>query len=132
MKRSKPTRSRTATDERAPPYLSADAAELWRQTVTYLRGNGTFLAVDAGVVETYVTAVVRLRRLTLALDKAALVDKEGKPHPLLRTVEATCATVKNLAHVLGLSPLARKALPAKPRVKPNSGGRDVWRGVLDR
>ena len=116
------------TDLRAPRYLSRDAAVIWRQVVAHHRGQGTLLAVDAGVIETYAMAVVRQRRLTAELDKHALVDKQGRPHPLLRTIEATAATVKNLSHVLGLNPLARKALPAKaPKAK---GAHNPWHGVL--
>jgi P27 family predicted phage terminase small subunit len=114
---------------RPPAYLSADAARIWRGVVTHLRGNGLLLRVDVGVIETYCMAVVRQRRLTAELDKAGMLDESGKPHPLLRTIEATAATVKNLAHVLGLSPMSRKALPAKPE---NPKGADPWSGVLER
>ncbi len=130
------TKTKARANELRPPgHLSADAARIWRQVAAHLRANGQLLRVDAGVVETYCLAVVRQRRLTAVLDKAALVDAAGKVHPILRTIEATAATVKNLAHVLGLSPLARKALP--PRIKqprlPDSGGKgtDPWHGILD-
>jgi phage terminase small subunit len=97
-----------------------------------LRANGQLLRIDSAVIETFVTAVIRQRRLTAVLDKADLVDKDGKPHPLLRTIEATATTIKNLSHVLGLNPLARKALPARvkqPRLNRGKGA-DPWSGVL--
>jgi P27 family predicted phage terminase small subunit len=95
-----------------------------------LANNGQLLNIDVGVIETYVMAVVRQRQLTAALDKSGLLDKGGKPHPLLRTIEATAATVKNLSHVLGLNPMARKTLPSRPTSsKVNGGG--PWAGVLE-
>ena len=73
-------------------------------------------------------AVVRQRQLTAALDRAGIVDKDGKPNPLLRTIEATACTVKNLGHVLGLSPMGRKALPAAADTKRKGG---TWAGILE-
>lgn len=125
MKKPKPR----PTTPRPPAHMSTDAARIWRQVVTHLNRNGQLLRVDTGTIETYCMAVVRQRRLNAVLDKADLVDESGKPHPLLRTVEATAATVKNLAHVLGLNPVARKTLPAK---NPKEEGGGPWAGVLDR
>jgi P27 family predicted phage terminase small subunit len=123
------TKPKARTSAPNPPaHLSADAARIWREVVAHLAQNGLLLRVDAGTVETYCMAVVRQRRLTGELDKAPLLDASGKPHPLLRTIEATAATVKNLAHVLGLNPVARKALPTKQNTTEKGG---AWDGVLD-
>lgn len=128
-----------APELRPPSHLSADAARIWREVVAHLRTNGQLLRIDSWIIESFVTAVIRQRRLTAVLDKAALVDKDGKPHPLLRTIEATATTIKNLSHVLGLNPMARKALPARikqPRLNGLNGGSskagaDPWHGVLE-
>ena len=111
----------------APRYLGADAATLWRQTVAYLSGQGRLEATDGGVIETYCMAVARQRAFQAVIDREGVVMADGKPHPLLRTIEATAATVRNLAHVLGLSPLARKALPS---MSSQPKGASVWDGVL--
>lgn len=111
---------------RAPPHLSPDARKIWRRVIVYLADNGTLNPIDAETIEAYCAAVVRHRRLTAELDAAALMTVDGKLHPLLRTVEATAATVKNLAHVLGLNPTARNRLPAAPPQK----GKDKWDGIL--
>jgi P27 family predicted phage terminase small subunit len=123
-------KSKSRTLPRPPAYLSADASQIWRLVTSHLDRSGLLLNVDAGTVETYCMAVVRQRRLNGELDRAAtLLDESGKPHPLLRTIEATAATVKNLAHVLGLNPVARKMLPMKQT--PKNKGSEPWAGILD-
>jgi P27 family predicted phage terminase small subunit len=112
-----------------PAHLSADAARLWRPVVTHLANNGQLLSIDVGVIESYCLAVIRQRQLTAALDKSGLIDKDGKPHPALRTIEATANTIRNLAHVLGLSPMSRRTLPSKPNTKTKGSG--PWAGVLE-
>jgi len=130
MKKTKPR----AAELRPPSHLSSDTAKIWRGVVTHLRSNGHLLTVDVGVIETYCMAVTRQRQLTREIDKAGLIGKDGKPHPFLRTIEATAGTIRNLSHVLGLSPLARKALPARvkqPRMNDGHKGADPWQGVLE-
>jgi P27 family predicted phage terminase small subunit len=116
------------TAPKPPAHLSDEAAKIWREVCAHLEQNGHLLRVDVGTIETYCMAVVRQRRLNAELDKAPLLDASGKPHPLLRTVEATAATVKNLAHVLGLNPVARRTLPAKQSTIAKGG---TWDGILD-
>jgi phage terminase large subunit-like protein len=77
------------------------------------------------VIEAFCEAVGRHRKLVEAVDQAGIVDATGKLHPALRTIEATAATVKNLAAVLGLVPTGKR--PAQPK-----GGDDPWSSVLDR
>jgi P27 family predicted phage terminase small subunit len=96
-----------------PPYLSADAAQLWRETVGHLAVRGQVDPADATTLETFVAATMRQRRIMLAIEAEPLVT-DGKISPLLRVAEATAATVKNLAHVLGLNPTARRRLPKAP------------------
>ncbi len=111
----------------APKHLSADAAEVWRVVVAYLAQAGRLAPIDYPVICGYAMAVSRQNQLQAELDKAGVLDADGKPHPLLRSTEAVAASVKNFAHVLGLTPAARKSLPAKP----TKSGDDRWRGVLD-
>lgn len=113
--------------EAAPSYLSADAKKIWREVVAHLKAQGTYKPIDGGVVESYAMALVRQRQLVQALDKAGIVGADGKPNGLLRTIEATATTVKNLAHVLGLDPLARKSMRAAGKGKTEGG---TWAGVL--
>jgi phage terminase small subunit len=115
---------------RAPPYLSHDAAAIWRQVIAHLRRNGTLALAYSGLIEGYAMAVARQRQLSAELVKADPDARTG----LLRAVEAAAASVRNYATTLGLSP--RKAKPAAKAAlgdKPAGGkGRNVWRGVLDR
>ena len=119
--------------KRAPPpappaHLDAEAREIWRQVTAHLAKNGMLLGVDRYTIETFCLAVVRQRKLSAELDKAPLLE-DGKVNPLLKVAEATATTVKNLGHVLGLNPMARRALPAKEPTE--KGRRSVWHGVLD-
>jgi P27 family predicted phage terminase small subunit len=127
LKKTKPR----APELRPPAYLSADAARIWRAVVAYLSRNGRLESVDAGTIETYALAVVRQRQLQAEINRRGIMIGD-QPHPALRTIEATAATVRSAAHCLGLTPAARKALPARvkqPRL--NSGkGADPWAGVL--
>jgi P27 family predicted phage terminase small subunit len=112
----------------APPaHLSSDAAKIWRSVVAYLGANGRLQAVDAGTVECYCMAVTRQRQLQAAIDANGVMS-DGKLHPALKTVEATAATVRSAAHCLGLTPAARKALPATKKPTKRS---DTWAGVLE-
>jgi P27 family predicted phage terminase small subunit len=108
--------------------LSAAAAEIWTQVTTYLERNGRLESVDGAVIEGFAMAVTRQRLLQAELDRTGVLNADGKPNPLLRSTEAVAASVKNFAHVLGLSPAARKTLPSKPR---KASGGDIWSGVLD-
>jgi P27 family predicted phage terminase small subunit len=108
-----------------PGHLGKDEAVIWRSVVGYLAETGELMTVDAGTIETYCFAVVRQRRLTAELSTGSLVDAEGKLNPLLRVLEATAATVKNLAHVLKLNPTARKGAR-----RPPGKGKSAWDGVL--
>jgi P27 family predicted phage terminase small subunit len=103
-----------------PAYLSAAAAQVWRDTVAHIAAHGTVDAADSVTLETFVAAVLRQRRIAAEIEAAPLLDEEGKISPLLRVAASTAATVKNLAHALGLNPLARQRLPKAP---PNGGGR---------
>src|SRR5690242_5716629 len=96
----------------APPHLSAEAAVLWDGVVAYLHTNGRLEAVDGAVIEGFCMAVCRQRALQAALDKEGVVT-DGKLNPILRSSESVAASVKNFAITLGLTPSARKALPAK-------------------
>ena len=125
MKKSKQPKQPSALPP--PAHLETTEADIWRQVVAHHEANGSLLAVDAGVIELYATSLVRLRRLNAALREAVLMT-DGRVNPLLKVVEATAATVKNAAHVLGLSPLARKTIPAKGATKKAGG---VWAGILD-
>ena len=109
----------------APPHLTADGRKIWRQVVAHLEASGTAAAVIGPTVETYVDAVIRQRRLSAALADAPLIDGDGKLHAALRVLEATSATVKNLAVTLGLAtpPKTRSAAPERPR-------EGKWAGVL--
>ena len=109
----------------APDYLECDALAIWDQVVDHLATTGELLAVDAATIETFVLAVIRQRRMSVELAQSRLLDDDGKPHPLLRTIEATAATVKNLGHVLKLNPTARKGSQ-----KSTNGSTGVWDGVL--
>src|SRR4051794_13672320 len=107
--RSTKPKPKTGAVKLPPPRgFPPEAAVIWREVVAYLGAEGTLLAVDAGTIETYALAVVRQRRLCEKLADGDLVDAEGKVNPLLRVIEATAATVKNLGHVLKLNPTARK------------------------
>ncbi len=121
-------RKRATSTLHPPAHLSVDAAKLWREVCTHLQANQRLLRIDAAVIETFCFAVERQRRLVAELAASKLVDAEGKPNPLLRTIEATAATVKNLAAVLGLSPLARRLLPSTPKKSKGVGG--AWAGIL--
>jgi P27 family predicted phage terminase small subunit len=113
----------------APTHLSREAAEVWRRAVARLAAHGRLEGADENVLAGYCMAVTRQRALQAELDRVGVLD-DGKLSPMLRVIEATAATVKNLSHVLGLNPpFARRTLPGKfpPATK---GGRDVWRGVL--
>ena len=101
---------------RPPPYLAPEAAQLWRETVEHMRAHNTLDAADAVTLETFCAAVLRQRRIMAELESGPLVVG-GKIAPLLRVAEATAATVKNLAHVLGLNPVARQRLPRAPQGK---------------
>jgi P27 family predicted phage terminase small subunit len=115
----------------APPrYLSPDAAEIWRGVIVYLSSNGRLEAVDGSVIEGFCMAVTRQRLLQAELDRTGVLGADNKPNPLLRCTEAVAASVKNFAAVLGLSPAARKGLPANSTKKKTKGA-DVWVGVLD-
>lgn len=109
-----------------PPHLSRDGSQLWRETVAHLvELHGAVNAADGPTLETYVAAILRQRRIMVEVEAAPLVTSEGKLSPLLRVAEATAATVKNLAHVLGLNPVARQRLPRAPQK-----GVSKWDGVL--
>jgi P27 family predicted phage terminase small subunit len=114
-----------------PAHLSTDAARIWRSVVGYLTINDRLQSVDAGTIETYCMAVTRQRQLQAAIDHDGVMPA-GKPHAALKIVEATAATVRSAAHCLGLTPAARKALPARKQTR-NAGtkGADPWHGVLE-
>jgi P27 family predicted phage terminase small subunit len=106
-----------------PPFLSQDAAQVWRETVAHLAARGPVDVADAVALETFVAAVIRQRRIMVEIESAPLVTA-GKISPLLRVAEATAATVKNLGHVLGLNPVARQRLPKPPQGhRPGGGGK---------
>jgi P27 family predicted phage terminase small subunit len=105
----------------APPHLSDAAAIIWRETVAHMGTHGTLDAADAITLETFVYAVLRQRRIAVEIEAEELVDEEGKIYPLLRIAASTAGTVKNLAAVLGLNPVARQRLPRSPQ-KPSGGG----------
>jgi P27 family predicted phage terminase small subunit len=111
-----------------PAHLKGDARRIWRRVVAHLAKNGFLLSIDAYAVENFALAVIRQRRIAAELESADLIDADGKPNPLLKVAEATAATVKNLGHVLGLNPMARKSLPVKETTK----GDPTWSGVLDK
>ena len=116
---------------RPPVHLSREAAEIWRRTVADMARNGRLEAIYGLTIEAFCMAVVRQRALTVAIDKAGVMCADGKPNPLLRTVEATATSIKNLAHVLGLTPGSRKVLPRQaPRPAKGNRRSDPWRGVL--
>jgi hypothetical protein len=94
--------------------------------MAHLQANGDYLEADTPTLETYCFAVIRQRRLSAELAAAPLVDPDGKLNPILRVLEQTSATVKNLGHVLKLNPTARKVTG-----KPPSGQKSVWSGVLE-
>jgi P27 family predicted phage terminase small subunit len=121
----------TATSRRppAPKHLTAQEAVIWRYTTARLDQVGRLSFTDQHVLEVYCRSVVRDRDLSAEIRRTGMVDKEGKPHPLLRTIEATANTVKNLACTLGLTSGSRRALPPGPPASGNSTG-DRWRGVL--
>jgi P27 family predicted phage terminase small subunit len=98
--------------------------KLWLETVAHLTAHGTADAADAMTIETFVPAVLRQRRIMAEIEAAPLVT-DGKISPLLRVAEATAATVKNLAHVLGLNPVARQRLPRLPQ-KSNGQVGSKW------
>jgi P27 family predicted phage terminase small subunit len=98
-----------------PAYLSAEAAQIWRDAVGQMATRGTVEIADGPTIETSVVAVERQRRITAEIAGAPLTDEEGKVAPLLRFAGATAATVKNLATALGLNPLGRQRLPKAPQ-----------------
>ena len=110
----------------SPPYLSGDEAQIWRETVAHLQEAGELLAADTPTIETFCFAVARQRRLSAEFAASPVVSEDGKLNPLLRVLEATAATVKNLGHVLKLNPTARKG-SGKPKDSPAG----VWAGVLE-
>ena len=109
----------------APAFLSAEGAEVWRSTVANMAAHGTVDAADSIVLETFVAAVLRQRRIAVEIEAAPLTDEEGRIAPLLRVAASTAATVKNLAHVLGLNPVARQRLPQGPQ-KPGGSTGGKW------
>jgi P27 family predicted phage terminase small subunit len=108
-----------------PPSLSDEARRVWNEVVQALRAAGTYAESDHATIEAFVQAVVRHRRLTAALDREGIVV-DGKLHPAARTIEATAATVKNLGHILGLNPAARKQRSASAA----KGRTSTWADVL--
>ena len=110
-----------------PAGFSAEAATIWREVVAYLAADGSLMTVDAGTIETYALAVVRQRALSKALDAGGLVDKDGRVNPLLRVIEATATTVKNVGHCLRLNPTSRKTGGHGGRT---AKGSQTWAGVL--
>ena len=110
-----------------PKHLNTEACAIWRHTIGDLDRAGRLSTTNQHVLESFCRAVVRERALQDEIERTGYVDKDGKPHPLLRTIEATAASVKNLAHTLGLTSGARRTLPA---VAPRGKTGDVWRGVL--
>lgn len=106
-----------------PAHLSVAAAQVWRETITQIAAHGTVDAADAATLETFVAAILRQRRIMAEIEAAPLMDEQGKLSPLLRYASSTSATVKGLAHVLGLNPVARLRLPKAPR---KAAGGDKW------
>lgn len=104
-----------------PAHLSAAAAQIWRETASHMAANGTVDAAYGPTLESYVAAVIRQRRIAAEIENAPLLDEEGKVSPLLRIAGPTAATVRSLAAVLGLNPVARLRLPRAPQSK--GGGR---------
>ena len=107
-----------------PAFLSPAGAAIWRSTVAHMAAHGTVDAADSIVLETFVAAVLRQRRIAVEIEADPLTDEEGKISPLLRVAASTAATVKNLAHTLGLNPMARQRLPKGPQGP--SGDRGKW------
>jgi P27 family predicted phage terminase small subunit len=112
---------------RIPPGLPKEAQTLWRDVIAYLRRTGLLVSIDASIVETYCLAVHRQRCLCAELERTGPLDATGKPNPLLRTIEATAATVARVGHLLALNPMSRKSLPAKASEKRR---KDIWEGIL--
>jgi P27 family predicted phage terminase small subunit len=104
-----------------PPHLSEAAAQIWRETASHMAANGTVDAAYGPTLESYIAAVIRQRRIAAEIEAAPLTDEEGKVSPLLRIAGSTAATVRSLAAVLGLNPIARQRLPKAPQ--SNGGGR---------
>ena len=120
--KTKPTTKTAPLDPLPPPaFLSAEGAAVWRSTVLHMQVHGTVDAADSVTLETFVAAVLRQRRIAAEIEAAPLTDDEGRISPLLRVAASTAATVKNLAHVLGLNPVARQRLP-RGQQKPDAAG----------
>jgi phage terminase small subunit len=109
-----------------PSHLTPDGRKIWRQVVAHLEANGAATTVIGPTIETYIDAVLRQRRLSAALADAPLIDGEGKLHGALRVLEATSATVKNLAVTLGLTTLKQRKSGGTAE-SPTEG---KWSGVL--
>jgi hypothetical protein len=94
-----------------------------------LRETGSLEPVHAGLVETYVLAVLRQRALCAELanpDRPKV--QAGAADPLWRAIEASAGTVKSMARALGLTAAPGRGAGHQPPAKNGAG--DVWGGIL--
>lgn len=114
MKGTKPQlrtdRAALATIPRPPSWLSKDAKAEWKRVMPLLIERRILTDADLGTVESYCTAIARVREAerTIAKEGATYLAATGpKRHPAVTVQDAAMKTARLCAAELGLTPVSR-------------------------
>ena len=106
-----------------PKSLSAEAAEVWRETVASLRAD-YFVQSDFPLLENYASAVAAARRARAVVEQQGPVV-DGKLSPAMSALDAETRRISLFAVKLRLTPQARwDRYSASVKIRPPS--RPQW------
>lgn len=128
MKGTKPQmrtdREAIASVPRPPAWLSKDAKAEWKRVMPLLIERRILTDADLGMVESYCTAIARIREAerTIAKEGATFQAVSGpKRHPAVTVQDAAMKTARLCAAELGLTPVSRSRPAIREDIEDDDG-----------